>query len=92
MSLQNYEEMRNEVLVPRFQRQQTLSLELERRHPRRFIPRYAMVMFHAEIPYSMAMSRGRIQQQILDELVPDDAPGDLARADQLVVERLSPLT
>ena len=29
-----------------------LSLELERRFPQRFVPRYSMVMFHDEIPYA----------------------------------------
>ena len=74
MSLENYDEMRDMVLDPRFQRQQVLSRELERRHPERFIPRYAMVMFHAELPYSVAQTRGRIQQQILDDLTGSAAP------------------
>jgi kynurenine 3-monooxygenase len=92
MSLENYDEMRDEVLDSRFQRQKELSLELERRHPQRFVPRYSMVMFHAEIPYSVAVTRGRIQQRILDELLMPGQPVDLARADQLVIEHLSPLT
>ena len=27
-----------------------------------------MVMFHHEIPYTLALERGRIQQEIVDEL------------------------
>ncbi|HEX3397871.1 MAG TPA: NAD(P)/FAD-dependent oxidoreductase, partial [Steroidobacteraceae bacterium] len=54
MALENYMEMRESVAVPKFQLQQALSLELERRFPRRFIPRYSMVMFHHEIPYLTA--------------------------------------
>jgi kynurenine 3-monooxygenase len=88
MSLENYGEMRDAVLDTRFQRQQVLSRELELRHPHRFIPRYAMVMFHAELPYSVALDRGRIQQQILDALTVSDAPPDLALADRLICERL----
>ncbi len=90
MALENYEEMRDTVLDPRFQRQKALSLELERRHPARFIPRYSMVMFHDEIPYAVAQERGRLQQQILDALTatPDDV--DWALADRLVGE-LPPL-
>ncbi len=90
MSLENYGEMRDEVLDPVFQRQQVLSRELERRHPGRFIPRYSMVMFHPEIPYSAALARGNIQQQILDELTRDAEP-DLARADRLIAARLPTL-
>jgi len=90
MSLENYAEMRDEVLDPRFQQQQSLALELQRRHPQRFIPRYSMVMFHPEIPYAVAMARGRVQQQLLEELTRDATP-DLALADRLVAQRLPPL-
>ncbi len=68
MALENYLEMRDTVRDPRFQLQKQISLELERRHPRRFVPRYSMVMFHAEISYATAYERGRIQQRLLDEL------------------------
>ena len=61
-------EMRDAVRDQRFQRQKELAMALERAHPDRFIPRYSMVMFHDEIPYSLALERGRIQQGILDEL------------------------
>jgi kynurenine 3-monooxygenase len=90
MSLENYAEMRAEVLDPRFQQQQTLALQLQQRHPQRFIPRYSMVMFHPEIPYAMALARGRVQQQLLEELTRDATP-DLALADRLVAQRLQPL-
>ncbi|HSD73631.1 MAG TPA: NAD(P)/FAD-dependent oxidoreductase [Steroidobacteraceae bacterium] len=68
MALENYIEMRDTVRHPKFQLQKALSLELERRFPRRFIPRYSMVMFHHEIPYATALARGRVQQELLDEL------------------------
>jgi kynurenine 3-monooxygenase len=68
MALENYTEMRDTVRHPKYQLQKALSLELERRFPSRFIPRYSMVMFHHEIPYATALARGRVQQQLLDEL------------------------
>ncbi len=60
-----------------------LSLELERRHPTRFVPRYSMVMFRDDIPYSgRPIERGRIQNEILAALTANrrlarggDAPG-----------------
>ena len=52
----------------RFQLQQALALELERRFPQRFIPRYSMVMFHHEIPYRTALRRGAVQERLLAEL------------------------
>lgn len=98
MSLDNYAEMRAAVTDPRHHVQRRLELMLERRHPDRFIPRYAMVMFHDRIPYSVALERGRVQQQVLDLLVPAGTtdPGfldglDWQRADALVRERLPPI-
>jgi kynurenine 3-monooxygenase len=101
MALENYAEMRSAVLDERFLRQKAWALQLERLYPQRFIPRYAMVMFHPEISYSEALRRGAVQQQILDAL---DAAADqtasragaspslsatqLAHAEQLLASRL----
>jgi kynurenine 3-monooxygenase len=93
MALENYVEMRDTVRDPAFQRRKLLSLELERRHPGRFIPRYSMVMFHAEIPYAEALARGALQERLLAELdtgVAFDAEV-LRRADALIAARLPPL-
>jgi len=68
MAIENYGEMREAVLEPRFLRQKAWALELERRFPERFIPRYSMVMFHPEIDYAEALRRGAVQQEILDAL------------------------
>ncbi len=68
MSLDNHSEMRERVVDRKFQLQQGLALELEKRRPRQFIPRYSMVMFHHEISYQSAQRRGEIQAQILEEL------------------------
>lgn len=91
MALENYVEMRDTVRDPKFALQKQLSFELERRLPERFIPRYSMVMFHADIPYAVAQRRGAIQQTLLDELTRgadrlDDI--DLEAAAALVRDRL----
>jgi kynurenine 3-monooxygenase len=94
MALENYGEMRDTVRTPRFQLQKTLSLELERRFPTRFIPRYSMVMFHHEIPYADAFARGGIQSAILDHLTAgcDDLSNiDWEIARQLIETQLPPL-
>jgi kynurenine 3-monooxygenase len=93
MALENYVEMRDTVLDAKFQRQKTLAAELERRYPRRFIPRYSMVMFHSEIGYAEAQRRGRVQAQILDELDASTRDGrvDFALAAALIEARLPPL-
>jgi kynurenine 3-monooxygenase len=93
MALENYIEMRSTVREPKFQLKKDLAFRLEERHPRTFIPRYSMVMFHT-LPYAEARRRGAIQEQILDELTSratrvDEV--DLARADQLIADRLATL-
>jgi kynurenine 3-monooxygenase len=94
MAVENYEEMRSSVRDPSFQLQKRLSLELEQRHPDRFIPRYSMVSFHAEIPYSEAERRGAIQQRILNEALrghQDLEHLDYARIDAMINAQLTPL-
>ena len=95
MALENYLEMRERVADPRFRLQQSLALELERRYPRRFIPRYSMVMFHHEISYRTAQQRGRVQTELLAELTADAqslADVDYARAERLVEAALPALS
>jgi len=91
MALDNYAEMRDSVRDPQFLRQKMLSMALERIHPDRFIPRYSMVMFHDDIPYSIVLQRGRIQQRILDTLTETPAEPDLALATRLIREQLPPV-
>ncbi|HTC53098.1 MAG TPA: NAD(P)/FAD-dependent oxidoreductase [Steroidobacteraceae bacterium] len=97
MALENYAEMRSAVLDERYLRHKGWALQLERLHPQRFIPRYAMVMFHPQIPYSQALRRGAVQQQILELLEArrqQSAGGaeldaaELGYAAQLIAERL----
>jgi kynurenine 3-monooxygenase len=93
MALENYTEMRDTVLDAGFVRRKTIAMDLERRFPDRFIPRYSMVMFHPEIPYAEALRRGEIQAEILAELDAkrDSTTGntDGALAEKLVEERLA---
>ncbi len=91
MALENYTEMRHTVLDAGFVRRKNLSLELERRFPDRFIPRYAMVMFHPEIPYAEALRRGTLQEQILLELDRGGERVDFTLAAELISARLPPL-
>jgi kynurenine 3-monooxygenase len=94
MALENYVEMRDSVRDPRFVLQKELSLKLEQLFPEHFIPRYSMVMFHHEIPYAVALERGRIQQEILDELAARTTSVEHANwtlATRLVQTRLSAL-
>jgi kynurenine 3-monooxygenase len=94
MALENYLEMRERVADPRFLMQRSLALELERRFPRRFIPRYSMVMFHHEIPYRTAAERGAVQSRLLEELCARAATlGDIdyVRAEREIEAQLAPI-
>jgi kynurenine 3-monooxygenase len=89
MALENYVEMRDAVRDPHFERRAQLSFELERQFPGRFIPRYSMVMFHPEISYAEAETRGRIQAELLNEAMQETVfERALKRAAGLVTDRL----
>jgi kynurenine 3-monooxygenase len=94
MAQENYIEMRDTVLDPKFRRTKSISLMLEERFPDRFVPRYSMVMFHSEISYDEALRRGATQAAILDELDARRTPSgeiDSQLAEELVTELLVPL-
>jgi len=94
MALENYLEMRERVADPRYLIQRSLALELERRFPSRFIPRYSMVMFHHEIPYRTAAERGAVQSRLLEELSARSAALediDYARAEREIEAQLPPI-
>jgi kynurenine 3-monooxygenase len=86
MAIENYQEMRASVLAPDFATRKQLALDLERRFPTRFIPRYSMVMFHAEIPYAEALRRGTLQERVVDALIAAGAGADSPLAAQLLGE------
>jgi kynurenine 3-monooxygenase len=93
LALENFVEMRDKVGDPNFLLRKKVELALESRFPGTFIPKYAMVTFH-RIPYSIAMSRGRIQDRILEQLCHgisgiDDV--DFTLAEQLIRKELSPI-
>ena len=94
MALDNYIEMRDTVRDPKFALRKALAFELEQRLPGHFIPRYSMVMFHANIPYLVAQQRGEVQSALLEEFTAtantiDDVDVDAAEA--AVKNRLPPL-
>ncbi len=93
MALENYLEMRSAVIDSRFQLKRELGHELERRHPRHFLPRYSMVMFQ-RLPYREAQRRGAINERILEHLIKGVErleQVDFDRARELVETQLNPL-
>jgi kynurenine 3-monooxygenase len=93
MALENFVEMRDRVADPRFLFRKKVELALEAKYPRHFLPKYAMVSFH-RVPYSVALSRGRIQDRLLEELCDPIArieDLDWKKADHLIQRDLTPL-
>jgi kynurenine 3-monooxygenase len=93
LAIENFVEMRDKVADPRFLFRKKVELELEKKYPGRFVPKYAMVTFH-RTPYSVAASRGAIQDRMLGELcdsVQRVEDIDWAKAEALVERELTPL-
>jgi kynurenine 3-monooxygenase len=67
LALENFVEMRDRVADPRFLFRKKVELALQAKYPHHFVPKYAMVTFH-RVPYSVALSRGKIQDRLLEEL------------------------
>ena len=68
MALDNYTQMRSSVIDDRYLLKRALAMELERRWPQRFIPRYSMVMFHT-MPYAKAQETAARQDLVMEQLL-----------------------
>jgi kynurenine 3-monooxygenase len=93
MAIENFTEMRDRVADSRFLFRKKVELAVEAKYPQLFVPKYAMVTFH-RIPYSVALSRGAVQDRILEELCESiDRIEDLdwEKADRLIRRDLTPL-
>lgn len=67
LAQENFIEMRDLVADKKFQLKKKIEAELYKKFPNKFIPKYSMVTFH-RIPYSVALQRGRVQENILNKL------------------------
>ena len=93
LAIENFVEMRDRVADPKFLFRKKVELELEKKYPGRFVPKYAMVTFH-RTPYSVAAQRGAVQDRMLGELcdsVQRLEDIDWAKAEMLVQQKLTPL-
>lgn len=93
MAVENFVEMRDKVADPGFLLRKKVELELEKRYPDKFIPKYSMVTFR-RLPYAIALARGKTQDRILDQLcanITDVKQLDVEKAGKLVKDQLPPL-
>jgi len=71
MALAHFIEMRDAVIDPKYVLKKAVSTLLEEKYPEQFIPNYATVAFHPEIPYAEAMARIEAQEELLNTLCAD---------------------
>lgn len=95
MALENYREMRDDVMDPDFLSRRALGRALERSFPGRIVPRYSMVMFHPEISYASAEKRGAALSAVVEELrcagfsvTDDESPLPMGAAAHAAVQAL----
>lgn len=93
LAIENFVEMRDLVADKRFQLKKKIESLLFKLFPDKFIPKYSMVTFY-RIPYSTALKRGKIQEEILHELsegILSESETDLEKASKLVNDQLEVL-
>ena len=93
LAQENFIEMRDLVSQPMYQLKKKIESELAKRFPEKFMGKYSMVTFH-RLPYSMALNRGKIQENILNKLSQnkkDINEIDWVMAESLVNEMLTDL-
>lgn len=93
LAQENFIEMRDLVADKRFQLKKKIESELYKLYPDKFMPKYSMVTFN-RIPYSVAMSRGKIQEGILHELsegINDITKADFKKAKEMINSKLDKL-
>jgi kynurenine 3-monooxygenase len=91
LALENFIEMRDKIADKRFLLNKKIEAELFKKFPDTFVPKYSMVTFY-RFPYSTALNRGNIQQDILNELSEGKntiEEIDFSIGEKLVKEKLS---
>ncbi len=78
MAIENYLEMRDHVTQKKFIKNKEISNKLWKKFPNRFVPRYNMVSF-TSIPYSEVYERGKIQNEIINNINCEDKNFTLAK-------------
>ncbi|MCD8401122.1 FAD-dependent oxidoreductase [Tenacibaculum finnmarkense] len=71
LAIDNFHEMKNHVANPLFKEKRILEMALEKEFPEEYFSKYSMVTFKDDIPYAVAMKKGRAQDKALLNLVAD---------------------
>lgn len=69
LAVENFKEMRDKTGDPKFLLQKKIEALFSQKHPDKWIPLYSMVTYSPHIRYSKALSEGRRQQEIMDQVM-----------------------
>lgn len=65
----NFIEMRDKVADPEFLLRKRIEARINEQYPNRWTPLYSMVTFRPDIPYHIALQRGKMQDVWMDKLM-----------------------
>ncbi len=71
LAIDNFSEMKEHTANPLFQQKRKLEIAFENNYPDRYNSKYSLVTFNEDIPYSVAMRRGRAQDKAILNLLDD---------------------
>ncbi len=71
LAIDNFYEMKEHTANPLFQEKRKLEIAFEDTYPDKYNSKYSLVTFNADIPYSVAMKRGRAQDKAILNLLDD---------------------
>jgi kynurenine 3-monooxygenase len=69
LAIGNFIEMRDLVADPMFLLRKKIEARFNEKYPEKWIPAYSMVTFSPHIRYSEALSKGKFQDKIMDEVM-----------------------
>ena len=69
--MDNFYEMKGHTASPLFQQKRKLEIALETQLSDKYYSKYSLVTFKEDIPYSVAMKRGRAQDKAILNLLDD---------------------
>ncbi|MES2680186.1 MAG: NAD(P)/FAD-dependent oxidoreductase [Bacteroidota bacterium] len=91
LAVGNFIEMRDKTADPKFLLQKKIEALFSQKHPEKWIPLYSMVTYSPHIRYSKALTEGRKQQAIMDQIMamPDiEKRWDSAAVETEILNRL----
>ena len=71
LAVDNFYEMKEHTASPLFQQKRQLEIAFETKLPKQYYSKYSLVTFNEDLPYSLAMKRGRAQDKAILNLLDD---------------------